>query len=135
LETDVQASVRRLVVLSGGAALLGLIGGGAAWVLIHLIALVTNALFFHRFAWRTLPSFADYHPGPDLFVIAVAGGLVVALLAKWSPVIRGHGIPEAMEAVLTTQSPSHPGPRWPSRCPRRSPSAPVARSARRAPSS
>ena len=29
---------------------------------------------------------------------------LVTLLAKWSPVIRGHGIPEAMEAVLTKQS-------------------------------
>src|SRR5438105_7024904 len=35
---------------------------------------------------------------------ALAGGLVVTLLGKWSPVIRGHGIPEAMEAVLTKQS-------------------------------
>src|SRR5215468_5240134 len=35
---------------------------------------------------------------------AFLGGLVVTLLAKWSPVIRGHGIPEAMEAVLTKQS-------------------------------
>src|SRR5205807_9466690 len=32
------------------------------------------------------------------------GGFVVSLLAMWSPVIRGHGIPEAMEAVLTKQS-------------------------------
>ena len=32
------------------------------------------------------------------------GGLVVALLAKWAPVIRGHGIPEAMEAVLSRES-------------------------------
>ena len=30
--------------------------------------------------------------------------LVVSLLAKWAPVIRGHGIPEAMEAILTRQS-------------------------------
>ncbi len=28
----------------------------------------------------------------------------MALLARWSPVIRGHGIPEAMEAILTKQS-------------------------------
>ena len=31
-------------------------------------------------------------------------GLAVSLIAKWAPVIRGHGIPEAMEAVLTRQS-------------------------------
>jgi H+/Cl- antiporter ClcA len=34
----------------------------------------------------------------------VGGGLAVGVLAKWSPIIRGHGIPEAMEAVLTRQS-------------------------------
>jgi H+/Cl- antiporter ClcA len=37
-------------------------------------------------------------------VVAVLGGLFVALLARWAPVIRGHGIPEAMDAVLTRQS-------------------------------
>src|SRR5207237_9104200 len=35
---------------------------------------------------------------------AVGGGLIVSLMAKWAPVIRVHGIPEAMEAVLTKQS-------------------------------
>src|SRR5207302_4065081 len=35
---------------------------------------------------------------------AMGGGLGVSLLAIWAPVIRGHGIPEAMEAVLTRQS-------------------------------
>src|SRR5205814_1417738 len=99
-----QSSVRRLVLLSTLAVVLGLLGGGAAWILIHLIALTTNALFFHRFGWRSLPSFAHYHPGPELVAIAILGGLVVALLARWAPMIRGHGIPEAMEAVLTKQS-------------------------------
>src|SRR6185436_5651433 len=44
------------------------------------------------------------HPGPSLILVAATGGLLVALLARWSPEIRGHGIPEAMEAVLTRQS-------------------------------
>src|SRR3954454_22476156 len=52
----------------------------------------------------TLPSFADLDPGPWLLVVAAGGGLVVSLLAKWSPLIRGLGIPEAMEAVLERQS-------------------------------
>jgi hypothetical protein len=37
-------------------------------------------------------------------VVAVAGALVVSALALRAPVIRGHGIPEAMEAVLVRQS-------------------------------
>ena len=34
----------------------------------------------------------------------MAGATVVTLLARWSPIIRGHGIPEAMDAVLTRRS-------------------------------
>src|SRR5205823_1362975 len=49
-------------------------------------------------------SFSTLKVGPQVVVAAVAGGLVVSLLALWSPEIRGHGIPEAMEAVLTKQS-------------------------------
>ena len=78
-------------------------GGGAAYVLIHLIALLTNVAFFHRVRW-TLPSFTGLDPSPLTVVVAVTGGLIVGLMAKWAPVIRGHGIPEAMEAVLTNQS-------------------------------
>jgi H+/Cl- antiporter ClcA len=72
-------------------------------VLVHLIGLITNLALFHRFSW-TLPSFRELHPGPWLVVAAVTGGLLVSLLARWSPVIRGHGIPEAMEAILLRQS-------------------------------
>lgn len=98
-----RAQARRTCLLSGIAVILGIAGGGAAWVLIHLIGLITNVVLFHRWGFA-LPSFQNFHPGPILLVEAAAGGLAVSLLAKWSPVIRGHGIPEAMEAVLTRQS-------------------------------
>ena len=96
-------SPRRLLFLSILAALLGAAGGGAAWVLLRLIALLTNLALFHRFGWD-LPSFAALAPSPWIVVAAVAGAFAVALLAKWSPVIKGHGIPETMEAVLLRQS-------------------------------
>jgi chloride channel protein, CIC family len=98
-----ESASRRLVVLSALAAGLGVVGGGTAYLLIRLIALLTNLALFHRVGWQ-LPSFASLHPGPLLVVAAVCGGLLVSLLARWSPVIRGHGIPEAMEAILTKQS-------------------------------
>jgi chloride channel protein, CIC family len=94
---------RRLFLLSGLAGLIGLAGGGAAYVLVHLIALLTNLAFFHRVGWK-LPSFTHLDRSPSVILIAVAGGLIVGLMAKWAPIIRGHGIPEAMEAVLTKQS-------------------------------
>jgi len=105
--TQGRTSPKRLVVLSLIAAALGLLAGGAAFVLVHLIALLTNVALFHRIGW-TLPSFADFHPGPSLILVAATGGLLVALLARWSPEIRGHGIPEAMEAILFGRSRMQP---------------------------
>ena len=95
--------LRRLVVLTAIGGVLGLVGGVAAWALIRLIAIITNAALLGR--WGTkLPSFAHFHPGPWLAVAAVGGGLIVAVLARWAPAIRGHGIPEAMESVLSNES-------------------------------
>ncbi len=97
------ASLRRLSLLTALGVLLGVVGGAAAWVLIHLIGIITNLALFGR--WGTdIPSFANYDPSGWLFVAAAAGGLFVAALAVWAPVIKGHGIPEAMEAVLVRQS-------------------------------
>jgi H+/Cl- antiporter ClcA len=96
-------SLRRLWVLSLAGVALGIVGGFAAWLLVHLIGIITNVVLLHQ--WGTdLPSFRNFHPGPILLVEAMAGGLLVALLAKWAPVIKGHGIPEAMEAILQRQS-------------------------------
>jgi H+/Cl- antiporter ClcA/CBS domain-containing protein len=92
-----------LLVLTALAAVVGLVGGLAAWALVHLIALLTNLALFGRVDTE-LPSFAHLARGPALILVPVAGGLIVSLLARWSPEIRGHGIPEAMEAVLTNQS-------------------------------
>ena len=44
----VQPSSRRLLLLTAIAAVLGLAGGGAAWVLVHLIDAITNLALFHR---------------------------------------------------------------------------------------
>ena len=94
---------RRLVLLAAIGALLGLAGGAAAWVLVHLIDLITNVALFHE--WSTeARHMVELDPGPWLYVAAITGALLISLLARWAPVIRGHGIPEAMEAVLTKQS-------------------------------
>jgi chloride channel protein, CIC family len=98
-----KSTARHALLLPLVAALLGIVAGGAAWVLVHLIGLITNVMLLHQWGWD-LPSLRDFHPDGTLVLAAVAGGLVVSLLAKWSPVIRGHGIPEAMEAVLSRQS-------------------------------
>jgi len=98
-----QTPPSRLLYLSCLAALLGFAGGGAAWVLLHLIGLITNLTLFQRFAWE-LPSFKTLAPSPWIPLAAITGAFLVSCLARWSPVIRGHGIPEAMEAVLMRQA-------------------------------
>ena len=94
---------RRLVLLCALAAGIGLAAGGTAWLLIKLIAILTNVALFHRWG-TTLPKFSDLPLGPEVVLVAVIGATIVTLLARWSPIIRGHGIPEAMEAVLTRRS-------------------------------
>jgi H+/Cl- antiporter ClcA len=93
----------RLLLLTVLSAMLGLAGGGAAWVLLHLIGLITNVALFHRWGWEA-PSFDHLARSPWILIAAVTGAAIVSLLARWAPVIRGHGIPEAMEAILTRQS-------------------------------
>jgi H+/Cl- antiporter ClcA/predicted transcriptional regulator len=94
---------RRLVFLTGLTAAIGLIAGAAAFLLIRLIALISNIALFGRFGWELPPS-SSIESSPRLVIAAVVGGFVVALIARWSPIIRGHGIPEAMEAVLVRES-------------------------------
>lgn len=99
----VRTPTRRLSLLAALGALLGVAGGGAAWVLLHLIELLTNLALFHR--WGTdVPSLSTLHVNWSTYAVAVGGALAISLLARWAPTIRGHGIPETMEAVLTKQS-------------------------------
>ncbi|HEX3845596.1 MAG TPA: chloride channel protein [Steroidobacteraceae bacterium] len=95
---------RRLLVLSAMALATGSFGAGAAWVLLKLIALVTNFAYFH--VYSTATSYLSHAKlGPSSIVIPVIGGLIVGLMARYgSSKIRGHGIPEALEAILIGQS-------------------------------
>ena len=92
-----------MALMAAMAGAIGLAAGGAAWVLLHLIAFITNLAVFGHVGFHP-PTFAHLHASPRLVVVAVLGAMVIAVLALWAPVIRGHGIPEAMEAVLTKQS-------------------------------
>ena len=94
----------RVVGISGLSVLLALAAGLVAQGLTRLISLVTQLAFFGRFSWAPV-SPADNHLGPWVIPIPVIGGLIVGLMARYgSQGIRGHGIPEAMEQVLTNKS-------------------------------
>ncbi len=94
----------RLALVSFLAAAIGLVAGVIAFALYNLIGLFTNLFFYHR--WDTTFRSARLNElGWLVIVTPVVGGLIVGIMAKYgSPKIKGHGIPEAMEAVLFNRS-------------------------------
>jgi chloride channel protein, CIC family len=98
------SSDRRLLVLAAMALIVGSGGAAAAWALSHLINLVTNLAYFGRLS--VAPAvLADNRLGVWAVLCPVAGCLVIGLMARYaSEKIRGHGIPEAIEAILIGRS-------------------------------
>ena len=126
---------RRMVMLVAMAVVVGAAGAAGAWVLLRLIALVSNLVWLGQIGMKAV-DFGQVRPSPWMVLVPVLGGLLIGLMARFgSEKIRGHGIPEAIEAILIGRSRIRR--RWPcsSRSPRRSPSAPAARSAPRGRSS
>ncbi len=94
----------RIVLMSFLAGGIGLLAGIVAYVLYKLIGLFTNLFFFHQFT-TTFRSVGSHHLGVWVIAIPVIGGLIVGVMAKYgTSKIKGHGIPEAMEAVLVNRS-------------------------------
>ncbi len=94
----------RLLLVAVMAVVVGTLGAGAAWALLKLIGLFTNLAYFQRLSTDPVPFAATWLP---LWAIAipVVGGLIVGLMARFgSDKIRGHGIPEAIEAILIGES-------------------------------
>jgi H+/Cl- antiporter ClcA/CBS domain-containing protein len=94
---------RRILLLSGMAVVVGVLSACLAKILVALIALLTNLAYHHRLSAAALPM--PDHLGAWSVLIPVAGGLVIGLMARFgSDRIRGHGIPEALEAILVGRS-------------------------------
>ena len=86
------------------SVLVGFVSGLAAKALHDLIGLVTNLAFYQRVGWEIVSPLGTPHPWL-LIAVPALGGLAVGLMARFgTPLVRGHGIPEAMEAVLTKRS-------------------------------
>jgi len=82
-----------LVIGTGGAAL--------AVLLLHAIALSTNIFFYHRISLALVGPASSNEPHAAVLIVPVIGGIIVGLIARYgSDKIRGHGIPEAIEAIL-----------------------------------
>jgi chloride channel protein, CIC family len=91
---------RRVWLLSLVAIVIGTCATGLAVGLLRLIAISTNFFYYHRFSSVTV-SPAGSPLGHWMVIVPVVGGLIVGLMARYgSDKIRGHGIPEAIEAIL-----------------------------------
>ncbi len=98
------ATGNRLLMLSAFAVLIGGISTVGAAVLLAAIRLFTN-LFFYQTISLADRSPAHNHLGPTVILVPAIGGLIVGLIARYgSEKIRGHGIPEAIEAILFGKS-------------------------------
>jgi H+/Cl- antiporter ClcA/CBS domain-containing protein len=99
---------RRVLLLSGMAILIGAISSLVAYVLVWLINVFTNIFYYQRFSSQTA-SPAGNHLGIWAVFIPAIGGLIIGLMARFgSEKIRGHGIPEALEAILIGSSRMEP---------------------------
>ncbi|MCC6493761.1 MAG: chloride channel protein [Pirellulales bacterium] len=97
---------RRVLKLCVGAAGIGACAAMIAQALLALITLTTNLAFYGRLSLaEAAPAGAVERLGAWVILVPVAGGIIVGLMARYgSKAIRGHGIPEAMEQVLTNES-------------------------------
>ncbi len=90
----------RVLPITALAVVIGVVSAYVAVALLKLINFFTNLFFFQRLS-DAPASPGNSHLGLWLLAVPVIGGLIVGLIARFgSDKIRGHGIPEAIEAIL-----------------------------------
>lgn len=93
-----------MLPISALAVVIGALCAFVALVLLRLIGVFTNLFYFGR--WGTaLVSPAGNHLGIYSVLVPIGGALIIGVMARYgSERIRGHGIPEAIEAILMNGS-------------------------------
>ena len=93
-----------MVLLAAMALIVGTGGACGAWVLLRLIEIATNLFWFGRLSAAPV-EITDAALGIGTLLVPIGGSLLVGLMARFgSDKIRGHGIPEAIEAILYGES-------------------------------
>ena len=91
---------RRVIPISALAVVIGVACAYVALVLLRLIGLFTNLFYYQRWSFAFV-SPAHHHLGYWAVLVPIIGGLIVGVMARFgSEKIRGHGMPEAIEAIL-----------------------------------
>jgi H+/Cl- antiporter ClcA len=99
---------KRVLILSLMAVVIGALSALVAKILVWLIAIITNLVFYRTLSAEFI-SPVNHRLGLLVILAPVAGGLVIGLMARFgSEKIRGHGIPEALEAILFGRSRMEP---------------------------
>jgi CIC family chloride channel protein len=95
---------RRTLLLCLISMVLAVAAALIARLLTAVIGLVTNLAYYGRVS-TAFVSPAGHHLGWVALFIPAIGGLIVGVMARYgSRAIRGHGIPEAMEQILSNGS-------------------------------
>lgn len=95
---------KRLVTIAAMAVAIAIAISFIAKFLVYLIYFITNLSFYQKLSIDHVTP-AGNHLGLWVIVVPAIGGVIVGLMALYgSKAIRGHGIPEAMEQILTNQS-------------------------------
>src|SRR5690242_5371376 len=90
----------RILPICALAIAIGALSAFVALALLKLIGLFTNLFYFHRLA-TDLVRPADAALGWASVLVPVGGATLIGFMARFgSDRIRGHGIPEALEAIL-----------------------------------
>jgi CIC family chloride channel protein len=94
----------RLLPISALAVGIGTVAAFVALALLRLIGLFTNLFYFGRWS-TTMVSPVGNHLGIYSVLVPIGGALIIGVMARYgSERIRGHGIPEAIEAILINGS-------------------------------
>jgi H+/Cl- antiporter ClcA/CBS domain-containing protein len=95
---------RRVVRMIALALLAGTFGVAAGWVLLRMIGLINDLVYYGVWSTAMLPPggmLERGHPALWTVLIPVGGAIIIGIMARYgSEKIRGHGIPEAIEAIM-----------------------------------
>jgi len=97
-------TTHRVIPLSIVAIGIGILSAFVALGLLRLIGLFTNLFFYLRWS-SAFVSPAGHHLGAMVILVPILGAVSIGFMARYgSERIRGHGIPEAIEAILINGS-------------------------------
>lgn len=100
-ENDLE-QLRRTIIISLLAALVGVIAGFGAIGFRYLIGFFHNLFFYGRFSIHFNSEIPFIARWGTLVVFVPAIGIAIAnwITEKWAPEAKGHGVPEVMAAVM-----------------------------------